>query len=317
MSFLNIFNKKNKKENKESSYSCDLEKQLEEYNIPFDIEENNNEILIDYIDPFDKILYKFKVNNEKIYLSNKEISLENAIKILKKQWVKDELIIKYLEDEKFNPIFEMELFFKDITSDEGLIGKFFPRKDGISLLYNITKKPTEKEYLVGVDFIIDNDNVICKILPENIRSIPTGAAIHILGKIYEEVPLFFTSGNYKVKEGTLFSDAIKTYLINLAIVNRLNEIDNVEAQITDPETANTIFVMLKNGSAIEYISPTKQHPSGKYLVIDFDEDHKVEDNDSYNIISKILKLPSLLNNKADEDNMPTRNFSKKGTRRFK
>lgn len=312
MNILNIFSTKNKNESKELKYSSNLEKELDQNNIPFDIDDTGEEIIIDYINPYDKLIYEFKDVNNTLYLNGKEISLEDAFAMIKKQWEIDEVLIHYMEDDRFSQIFEIESFFKDITSENGLIGKLFPKKGNkeISLLYNIGKEPTKTDYLVGVTLSLTPEGIKYEILPDKIQTSPTGAAIHILDKIYSEVPLFFTSGNYKVKEHTPFTDVIKTYLINLALINRLNDIEDVEAQITDPENANVIFVIFKNGSAIEYMSPTVQNPAGRFLIIDSDEDNTVEDNESYSIVGKILKLPSLLNNKPNEENMPKRNFSR-------
>lgn len=319
MNFLDKLFNKTKVDKGDKSYSSELEKLLGENHIPYDIEDLDGNTRIFYIDPFDKTIYEFDYIDEKLFYNGREISEKDALRLMDIKWKSDELIIKYMEDERYCDIFDIVDFFKDITSDNGLLDRMVPLKDmrGIKLFYNIGNMPSEKDYIAGIEMNVSKGgNATFQIIPSGMQTDANGAVLDILKKIYNEAPLFFTSGTYKVKDDTRFTDIVKTYLINLAIVNRLNEIDGVEAQITDVGKNNIIFVMFKNGSAIEYISPTRQNPRGSLLIIDLDEENLTEDNDSFSLVSKVLKLPSMIKDKPDENKMPKRDFTnKKGNRR--
>lgn len=296
----------------EEKYSSDLERLLVENKIPYDIDEQESCTRIAYIDPFDKVIYEFQYIDGELLYNKRPITEKEALRLMESKWKSDELIIQYLEDEKYNELFEISDFFKDITSENGLIEKFVPIKGkGIRLYYNIGNVPTEKDFIAGIQLSASSNGTdYFEIIPSGMQVNANGAVLEILKKIYDEAPLFFTSGSYRVNQNNKFADIVKTYLINLAVVNRLNEIDGIEAQITDAGRNNIIFVMFKNGSALEYISPTKQAPNGKLLIIDFDEENLAEDNDNFKTVSKILKLPSMIRDKPDEKNMPTRSFTK-------
>ena len=70
-----------------------------------------------------------------------------------------------------------------------------------------------------------------------------------------------------------------------------------------------IFIVFENDAALEYISPTKQHPNGQVLLIDYDDENRVEDFKNYNIVLDTLNLSTMIKNKPDENNMPKRKFS--------
>lgn len=311
---MNIFDMFFKKERKSDTkrYLLELEKKLDEAEIPYEIEENedgNHDIR--YIDPFNKTIYKFGYADNRLTYREREITEDDAYQMIKARWETDSLTMQYMDDEEYTDIFDILEFFSDITSSNGLIGRMVPLKDGkgINLYYNIGKTPTERSYLIGIGEYVKKGKVSFQILPSRTETDVNGATLNILKKIYDEAPLFFSSGTYKVKGETRFTDIVKTYLINLAIVNRLNEVEDVEAQITDVGKNNIIFVMFKNGSALEYISPTKQNPLGKLLLIDYDEDNTIEDNNSFQLVSNILKLPSMIKDKPDEKKMPERKFA--------
>ena len=132
--------------------------------------------------------------------------------------------------------------------------------------------------------------------------------IRIIKDIKRQLPLFFDAGEFKIPEQTPFTDVVKTFFLNEALIERLNKTKNIEAKLIEFSGNTTIFIIFKNGSAMEYISPTKQNPAGKLLLMDGDEDTTLEDNEEYWLVQKILKLPSCLDGKPDEDNMPIRNF---------
>lgn len=309
---MNIFDMLFKRREKavQKKYLLKLEEKLDKEDIPYEIEESGmNNYDISYIDPLNQTVYKFQYNGILTY-KGREITDEDAYQMIRTRWENDSIILQYMNEEEYADIFDILEFFSDITSSNGLMERMIPSKKekGISLYYDIGKIPSEKSYLTGVKEYMRDGKIHFQILPGFMETDVNGATLSILKKIYEEAPLFFSSGTYKVKSETRFSDIVKTYLINLAVVSRLNEVDGVEAQITDIGKNNIIFVMFENGSALEYISPTKQNPLGRLLLIDYDEDNITEDNESFPLVSNILKLPSMIKDKPDERKMPERKF---------
>lgn len=296
------------------TYETELEERLSNNHIPYEIEEFGGKLTLSYIDPFCIAIYDFENLDGLFYLNGREVSEKEVFRLMEAKWKVDEILIKYMEDETYCDIFDIMDFFDNMTSENGLIGKMSPLKDkkGIKLYYNIGTIPTEKEYLAGIELKESKDNTaIFFILPSGMQTDANGAILYILGKIYEEAPLFFNSGAYAVKTDSRFADIVKTYLMNLEMIARLNKVEGVESQITDVGRNNNIFVMFKNGSAIEYISPTKQSPSGSLLIIDYDDANHAEDNDGYILALRILKLSSMIKDKPDENKMPKREFSNK------
>lgn len=310
---MNFFDKlfKRKEKKRMKKYLLELEEKLDKADIPYEIEENeNNNYNISYMDPFNQTIYEFQYDGLTLVYKGREITEEDAYQMIKMRWENDSLIMRYMNDEEYTDIFDIYEFFSDITSSNGLIARMVPLKNekGINLYYDIGKVPTEKSYLAGIKEYIKNGKTYFQIYPGYMEADVNGAVLNIIKCLYNEAPLFFSSGTYKVKAETRFTDIVKTYLINLAVINRLNEIDDVEAQITDIGRSNVIFVMFKNGSALEYLSPTKQNPLGRLLLIDYDEENTIEDNESFMLVSNILKLPSMIKDKPDEKKMPERRF---------
>lgn len=304
MSFIDkLFNKPEEKE--EKIYTVPIEKELEEKGIPYDLEEDEEEgYHINYVDPFENLIYQFKYNENYSY-NNKPIEEKEIIRLLDVRWKKDSMILKYMDDENYEDIFDIKEFFSNIVSEKGLIDNLIPGKNKISLYYNLRTAPTEENYMAGIEQTRNG----LMIITESRKVSANEAVLYILQRIYEEVPLYITSGNYKEKQNTKFTDIVKTYLIDLALINRINDVTESEAQITDVGKSNIVFVMFKNGAAIKYITPTKQAPKGKLLMMDYDEENLVEDNEDFELVSRILKLSSLINSKPDEDKMPKRNFN--------
>lgn len=320
MNFISKLFKRKKTEDKKD-YSCNLEKLLAESGIPYDIEQVDDTICVFYIDAMDRQLYKFEYVNDILMFNGKEIDEKEAYRLMEIKWRTDSLIIKYMEDENYCDIFDIAEFFSGIVSENGLIDKLVPLKDGkgIRLYYNIGKMPTETDFIAGIEQSVSKGGISTfKIMPTNMQTDANGAALEVFRKIYNNAPAFFTSGQYKVPEEMRFTDIVKTYRINLETVAKLNTLADVEAQLSEVNSNIIIFVMFKNGSALEYLTPTKQQQRGRLLIIDLDEENLTEDNDSYGIVLKILQLTERVKDKPDEDRMPKRKFTKNGkeNRRF-
>lgn len=314
MRIQDVFSKK-KKVVKTPEYEIGLEKELDENKIPYEIEtdDETDVMKLMYLDPFEKVSLSFDCIDDEYILNEKSYDESEAFNLILAKWKTDKVIREYMDDDVYTPLFDMYEFFDNITSDGGLIGRVIPFKDkkGLKLYYNIRRQPTEIDHIAGVEFVPSEGEDVYTAFPSGMKVDANAAILEILNQIYKIAPLFFTSGTYRIPDDTVYTDIVKTYLINLALVNRLNELDGIEAQITDIGNSNIIFVAFENNSGLEYISSTKQNPKGNILLMDFDEDNKVEDNEEFESVSKILQLSSMIKDKPDENNMPKRNFSKK------
>ena len=310
--------KKSKSEHKENkTYANNLEKRLDQAKIPYDTEEVDTEdedstiTKIIYSDPLEENICEFSECGEEFIFENRNYTEDEAFNLILSKWKTDQILLKYLEDERYDGIFTIKDFYSNLVSKRGLNDRLIPYKDtkGIKLLYGLERLPTERDYLIGVELTInDKDEAIYVSLPSGRTTTINGAVIDILQKIYEEVPLFFTSGTYKVPEDTEFTDIVKTFLINISLLNHLNGLVGVEAHNVDITGSNKIFILLKNDSAIDYMSPTQQNPNGRISMIDVDEINKVENNEAFPIVSRMLKLPSMITDKPDETQMPKRHY---------
>lgn len=301
MSILNKLFKPKENDSKQSNF--DLENFLIENKIPYDIEDYENKTYISYLNPMEKKTLIFVFCDNEYFFNNEKISEKEAQKLINNQWKYDKRLMKYMESERYSDIFDISEFFKEILSPDGLREKILPLKDseGVRLYYNIGKDPTESNYVAAIEL---TDMGIIKILPSEMQTNANAAVLTVLMNMNEKDPYVFSKIRSKIKGDSRFSEIVKSYFINMSLVDRLNRIKGVEAHLTDMGRSNRIFVLLENDSAIEYISPTKQNEAGQLLIIDFDEENKVEDNESYKSVSRILKLSTLIKDKPNEENLP-------------
>lgn len=312
MGLFDILHKKKTENEQKDSFIT----KLDHSNVYYDMDETERGYEIIYMDVFDNEIFTIKKEGESFFLNGALTDEDEILKKVIRQGKLDAGLSQFMSDPIYDDIFDVYEFFSSLTSDSGLTVSFIAKEEvsTLYLLYGLQKKPDLEHYLSGVKAEKEGDKVKITCIPDNLEKDADGTVLYILKKIYEAVPIFFTSGNYKPDEDSRFKDNVVAFLMNLTLVKRLNEISDVEAHVIDAGNTSSVFVVLKNGAAIEFISPTKQNPNGKLSIIDVDEEAMVEDNEAYYTISKILRLPTFINDKPDENRMPKTKFSKNGRR---
>lgn len=300
MGFLKkIFRKKVNEENN----SKDLLTRLDDKGIIYSLVDTNEGYQMTYLDVFDKERYIILKKEDKYKLNGKNLSENEIAEILENQNRIDNKMETLLYDPDNDKLIQIYEFFKqiDIIYTELSV----TRKDELSLSFSCPEaKPFTSIHIdhESKKIVYDHTN---EILGRN------NTVIRLIEDIKEKMPLFFDSGGFIVPEQTPFTDTVRTYMLNYALVERLNKTKNVEAKLIDVAGNTMVFIIFKNGAAVEYMSATKQNPTGKLLLIDVDEDTTLEDNEEYWLVQKILKLPACLQDKPDEENMPIRKFTNK------
>lgn len=312
MGLLDMLHKKKTNNEQKDSFLT----KLDNAKVYYDIDETEDGYDLLYTDAFDTEVFSIRKSGETFFLDGIKTDEDEILKKVMKQSKIDASFNQFMSDPVFDDVFDIYEFFNPLTSENGLTISFIAKEevDTMYLLYGLQAKPDFDHYLCGVKAEKEGERLKITCIPDNMEKDADGTVLYILKKIYESVPIFFTSGNYKPDENSRFKDNVIAFLMNLTLTKRLNEVSDVEAHVIDAGNTSSVFVVLKNGAAIEFISPTKQNPNGKLSIIDVDEDALVEDNEAYYTISKILRLPTFINDKPDENRMPKTKFSKTGRR---
>ena len=292
-----------KKNDKEEISEKDLLKRLDEKGIIYSLSEMDNGYQMTYLDTFDKEKYVIVKDGGKYRLNGKNVSEEEVEETIDKQHKLDNEMEVLLYDPDYEKLMLIyDFLIKAIPKNIITIDFALSSKGDLTLSFS------EPESCPFTSIHIDSKTK--KLVYDKTREVlnKNNMLIRIIKDIKKQLPLFFDAGEFKIPEQTPFTDVVKTFFVNEALIERLNKTKNIEAKLIEFSGNTTIFIIFKNGSAMEYISPTKQNPTGKLLLMDVDEDTTLEDNEEYWLVQKILKLPSCLDGKPDEDNMPIRNF---------
>lgn len=290
-----IRKRKTEEDNGEDVYRNGLEERLVKAGIPYDYAEEDGpeeaETIV-YLDPFDTAVFRFRCGDDGYSAGDKTFTEEEAYRAIAERWAEDRTILDYIDDERYGSIFNIRDFYQQFVSDNGLHVRFFPQKDGkgLKLLYQFHTDPTERDYMIGVGMTAKENGVEVAVLPEGRRADAEAAAVAIFDKLYEMFTDYFKEGHYKVPEDSEFTDAVKTHMINRALVNRLNGIRNVEAHMVREGGPDKVFVLLGNNSAIDYASPTEQNPQGRMIVFDAGEEAEAADNAEFPVVQKVLSF---------------------------
>ncbi|WP_097005291.1 hypothetical protein [Lacrimispora amygdalina] len=286
-----LFNKKGEEKKKT------LLDQLNDKNIIYSYEESDNGYKLIYLDCFDKEKYVVLNDGEKYKLNNKSISENEILNILEKQSKIDNELEKLLYEPCNDKLIQIYDFFKTAFISELIVLDLLVNENK-ELVLNFSNPETGPFTAIHIEkdskkIIYDKENKILK---------KYDLVIRLIQDIKSQIPLYFDSGEFKVPKDTPFTDIVNTYLNNESLVDRLNKTKNIEAKLINVSGKSAVFIIFKNGAALEYILSTKQNPDGKLIIIDVDEETTLEDNEEYGLVQKILSLPTYLNNKPNEDN---------------
>lgn len=299
-----------KKKGKEEVSEKDLLERLDDKGIIYSLSETDTGYKMTYLNTFDEEKYIIIKDGDKYKLNGKNVSEKEVEETLDKQNRLD----NEMEVLLYDPDYEKLMLIYDF------INKALP-KNIITIVFTLSQKGdltlslSEPGSCPFTSIHIDGKTK--KLVYDKTKEVlnKNNMLIRIINDIKEQLPLFFDAGEFKIPEQTPFTDIVKTFMVNETIVERLNKTRNIEAKLIEFSGNTTIFIIFKNGAAMEYISPTKQNPVGKLLLMDVDEDTTLEDNEEYCLVQKILKLPSVLDGKPDENNMPIRDFKNKSLKR--
>ena len=310
MSFFNIFSgKKNKKQNDKNNV-VSYDNPLEELLVNNKIEYVNEDDYIVYRNFANRPLLKFYYEDNKLYLKNKEIELDDAFNLIKKEWKKDKLIIPFLNNEDYIDFFELEEFCYEFCKNILMKELAIANSKTLKLFFQFGENVSEHDYCVCIECYGKRDGVsLFRINPNASGYVNENEAVtYFIHKIYETNPLVIENGSFKLKNDSKFTDLAKSYLMAVGLVNRINKVPNCESKIIEPGKSNSIFVILDNDTALEYLSPTMQHPDGQLTIFDLDEDTTIETSQNFKFVNDILDLSKYIRDLPDEENIPKRRF---------
>lgn len=310
MSFFNLFSgKKNKKQNDKNNV-VSYDNPLEELLINNKIEYVNEDDYIVYRNFANRPLFKFYYEGNKLYFKNKEIELDDAFNLIKKEWEKDKLIIPFLNNEDYIDFFELEEFCYEFCKNILMKELAIANSKTLKLFFQFGENVSEHDYCVCIECYGKRDGVsLFRINPNAIGYVNENEAVtYFIHKIYETNPLVIENGSFKLKNDSKFTDLAKSYLMAVGLVNRINKVPNCESKIIEPGKSNSIFVILDNDTALEYLSPTMQHPDGQLTIFDLDEDTTIETSQNFKFVNDILDLSRYIRDLPDEENIPKRRF---------
>lgn len=310
MSFFNLFSgKKNKKQNDKNNV-ISYDNPLEELLVNNKIEYVNEDDYIVYRNFVNRPLLKFYYEDNKLYLKNKEIELDDAFNLIKKEWEKDKLIIPFLNNEDYIDFFELEEFCYEFCKNILMKELAIANSKTLKLFFQFGENVSEHDYCVCIECYGKRDGVsLFRINPNASGYVNENEAVtYFIHKIYETNPLVIENGSFKLKNDSKFTDLAKSYLMAVGLVNRINKVPNCESKIIEPGKSNSIFVILDNDTALEYLSPTMQHPDGQLTIFDLDEDTTIETSQNFKFVNDILDLSRYIRDLPDEENIPKRRF---------
>lgn len=310
MSFFNLFSgKKNKKQNDKKNV-ISYDNPLEELLVNNKIEYVNEDDYIVYRNFANRPLLKFYHEDNKLYLKNKEIELDDAFNLIKKEWEKDKLIIPFLNNEDYIDFFELEEFCYEFCKNILMKELAIANSKTLKLFFQFGENVSEHDYCVCIECYGKRDGVsLFRINPNASGYVNENEAVtYFIHKIYETNPLVIENGSFKLKNDSKFTDLAKSYLMAVGLVNRINKVPNCESKIIEPGKSNSIFVILDNDTALEYLSPTMQHPDGQLTIFDLDEDTTIETSQNFKFVNDILDLSRYIRDLPDEENIPKRRF---------
>ena len=217
-------------------------------------------------------------------LDGKVFSEEDIISILIKKNKEGNGINRFKEDERYNYFFEaiefMTPFFDKINKN----GTIETKKDEISYINSEEILLSEK---------IEDDETQFGILNGSSYSDIETAIIRLFESLYD---LFKGTKDELLSifpQKSRFYYNIERYLLSRTLVDKINNLMDTEAQIVDEK--GTLFIILKNGSGIEFFPPCTRTKTQGYIRIDnYNEMRRAEDNKDFNLVMKILNLTELI-----------------------
>lgn len=297
--FSRLFHVENKK-------NISLEKIIEKNKIPIEIDNQEDKTIFVYTDIYEQNTLTIVNKGNKYYLNSEQKEEEEIIDILKRQWEEDKKIIRFMNDGRYNDFFDITDFIRSMINESVISQVLSVYKDEILSTYKLKEANSDKSFIIKIG--MDSSEKI-RLYPTKEIVTPNQALINILNAIEQTIPSMTLKEDFDNGDKGRFSDIAKTYYINNELIKKLNKIEGVESHIIDIGRKDVIFIVFENDAALEYISPTKQHPNGQVLLIDYDDENRVEDFKNYNIVLDTLNLSTMIKNKPDENNMPKRKFS--------
>lgn len=223
---------------------------------------------------------------------------------------KDKLIIPFLNNEDYIDFFELEEFCYEFCKNILMKELAIANSKTLKLFFQFGENVSEHDYCVCIECYGKRDGVsLFRINPNASGYVNENEAVtYFIHKIYETNPLVIENGSFKLKNDSKFTDLAKSYLMAVGLVNRINKVPNCESKIIEPGKSNSIFVILDNDTALEYLSPTMQHPDGQLTIFDLDEDTTIETSQNFKFVNDILDLSRYIRDLPDEENIPKRRF---------
>lgn len=288
-----------------------LQEWMDSNNIIYEIDEADVGYKIIYFDVFDKIKFEIIFDGNRYIINGAYKDQDDIKELLKTQQTIDSGLEEYMYNPENYSLIQVYEFVKSTFSNGEVSYELIINKQNELILYCNHKSKDKSIPLIK----IDKDSKRLYDIKNNHKVNSNEAVISVVNQTINCQPLLFATDELKIPADSPFADIVKQYLLNKSLVERLNKTKNIEAKMINAKGNCTIFIIYKNGSALEYISPTKQSP-GHFFIMDVDEDNTLEDNEEYWISKKILKMPDLLSGKPDEGNLPIRKLGNKKSLRL-
>ena len=279
MSFLDFFKKRTTEKPKEEK--PELQKHLDDLGVMYD-ETDGAVICLDHTGA-----NAFSFTNEgDTYFKDgapDPWSLDGVIDFVQKFQIKDQALNTFENSEFYD---SFNTVYKDLTKLISDAGRTASLEVKDNMVYIVEHNSNDDTPLASIK--IDDGKTFS--FPSNKERSLSEIFASAANTIYKENRDVFNA-DYNPALSFENKEIWKAISTTIPMVDRLNALNDVEAK--NYENGKTIFIMFKNGSAIEYTLPTKQK-EGNILILEYDKENRVNNNISYFAVMDILRIPKTI-----------------------
>lgn len=238
-----------------------------------------------YIDTGKRSTVRISLQPDGTYSLNGSSVDEDEVKaVLRERESENSLLRPFLNNSTYSVFWDIVDFYHPVLKKLNLSSEVKAADTGIELicpLFTAGEKSGDEgtEFYISFGNSYENGVDLCISILECLCDKYTGAERK---KLIEIIP--------RDSDFAFFADR---YLLSRVLSDKINELMNTEAQITD--NMGTMCVMFKNGSSLEYRPPCVETETPGFIVMsNYSQMKRVEDNDDYSLVMRILSLTDLI-----------------------
>lgn len=259
-----------------------LDQKLNEAKIPYEYNKSTGCYI--YIDLQDNKTVKIYEKEDQYEYEGKLYSETDIFAILNALNKNNSKIKDVRKEESFTDFFDAAEFFNRLLILSDKKTEIVPDKEKISLLIDKEEYLSEIDENESKEFLLPNGS--------NCDDIET-AVVRTFECLYDHFKWKAEAILNQIDKDNRFYYYIKRYLLSRVLTDKINDLMDTEAQIVDAN--GTIFIMMKNGSGIEYCPPDTETKTPGYIKMNnSSEMRRTEDNKDFNMVMKILRLTELI-----------------------